>query len=464
MGSLERRLGSWKFFLVVFPLAIGYVVFLWNNPFDERVYAPDSDGYLAFSAHRAAGYPLFIDLIAAVSGTVNSVPAAQLLLAAAMFLFLAYAVHRAFNAPWLGVLVALGLFGNPELATYHATFLTESLCISLLCMMLGALVLLVNRPTATLAAFAASACGLAAMVRPAAISLVPIWPIVLWFIWNRSVVHRGRLAAAIIAPLIVCGFVEGQAWRAAHGDQDRPSIANLHLFAKALVMEPVSISAEDDLSKLLVVARERMQPARDFIANAPNWQVRLLLRTRIEGVGERQLFNEEITALADKLGTESNHLKGAIGRRAIVAAPWTWAKDALNYSVGLWALYEVVNTEQLHRYVAYVSQWDAPELIEIPRTTIQSRAAFVYQAVMVILFFVSTSAIALATWQRMRTPLVDDRLSIAAVSGLLVHGHFLFVGLFGKALARYSLAMTPCLVLLGVLAASYAYSVLVKTR
>ena len=38
-------------------LAVGYIAFHWSDPV---TLAPDSGGYLRFSEHRTAGYPLFL--------------------------------------------------------------------------------------------------------------------------------------------------------------------------------------------------------------------------------------------------------------------------------------------------------------------------------------------------------------------------------------------------------------------
>ena len=72
--SLEAAL-PWLLIL----MGAGYVAYYWSNP--VGLY-PDSNGYLTFSEHRTAGYPIFIGLTTTLFGTVDAVPKVQLVIAA----------------------------------------------------------------------------------------------------------------------------------------------------------------------------------------------------------------------------------------------------------------------------------------------------------------------------------------------------------------------------------------------
>ena len=441
-------------------LAVAYVAVLWTNPLGEPTYTFDSESYLEFHTTRTAGYPLFLDLTEAVFGTVDAAPGVQLILGAASFAFLAWSIHRAFGTPLLAFLLALSLFGNPELARYHATILTESLFVSLLSVMTGAMALLIARPTTSRAALSALACGMAMAIRPAGLSLLPIWPILLWFLWQRCAGQRLRLTAAVLAPLALCTLVESAAWRATHPDRtSRPSLVNLHLFAKALVMEPVPVAANDELDRFLRGAREEVAPAREFIAGAPDWQTWLLLLSRYEWAGQYRLFRDEVDTLAEQRGTIDNQLMGDIGWRAMAAAPAAWAKNALAHYVGLWTVYELITPATSERYAAYVQPASVPffETGVIRPFHPAHAAGWPSRVVMAGGFLVTVLSVGVAVVGRWRGggAGLDGRLVLAAVCGLLVHGHYLLVALFSTAVVRYSLAVWPLLALCGLLLADY---------
>ena len=189
-------------------LAAGYVVYYWSNP--VGLY-PDSNGYLTFSEHRTAGYPIFIRLATALFGAVDTVPKVQLVIAAAAFAFLGWSLSRAFRSSFLALAPVFLLMLYPKIADVHGYILTESLFISLLCMFAGSLVLMVWRPTWSSAAAAALACGLAITVRPAGMSLLIVWPFLFWLIWRRCTTRWIALVTAVIVPIALCIVVESNA-------------------------------------------------------------------------------------------------------------------------------------------------------------------------------------------------------------------------------------------------------------
>ena len=445
-------------------VAAAYVAILWSNPFGTELHTPDSRGYIEFDAHRTAGYPLFLGIVTGLFGTLGAVPGAQMLLAAAGFAFLGWSIQHAFGAPRLALAVALSLFANPEIAKFHSAIMTESLFVSLLCMMLGTMALLIATPGVLPALLSALACGIAIAVRPAGISLLPIWPLLLWFLWGRCAGRRVRLALAVAAPLLLCGAVEGIAWRAEHPDPtDRTSLANMHLFAKALMMEPVPVVAGDDLDRFLEVARENVAPARRFVAEAPDWQTGLLTLTRYEAAGQRRWFQREAEALAERRDTSLNQLLGDVGWRAVSAAPVAWAHNGLVHYVGLWGLYELLTPSASQGYAAYMQPSERVPFHESARIRTHrppNAMAWPGRAVMAAGFVATVVAVGIAVVRRLRggAAALDRRLLLAAVCGLLVHGHYVFVALFGIALARYSLAVWPLLALCGLLLVHYGSS------
>ena len=115
-------------------LAVGYIAFHWSDPV---TLAPDSGGYLRFSEHRTAGYPLFLRAVETLFGTTDAAQKVQLVIAASAFAFLGWSVHRAFRSPFFALAPVVALMLYPRIADLHGYILTESVFISLLCLMTG---------------------------------------------------------------------------------------------------------------------------------------------------------------------------------------------------------------------------------------------------------------------------------------------------------------------------------------
>ena len=147
--------------------------------------------------------------------------------------------------------------------------MTESLFVSLLCMMFGSLMLLTKRPAWRYAALAALACGLAITIRPAAMSLLPIFPIALWLILRRSAAPRLQLVAAVIVPLALCIGAESALWQMRHGAGLPNGLVNRHVFAKALLIEPNPRLNDPELAAVVNYGRSALEPGRGLIDGAP---------------------------------------------------------------------------------------------------------------------------------------------------------------------------------------------------
>ncbi len=472
--------------LVWLALAAGYAAYYWSNPVGIT---PDSRGYLEFSGGRTAGYPLFLDAVLAVFGTVDAVPKVQLGLAALSFAFLGWSVHRAFGGAILAVILVLLLFDHNTLAGLHATIGTESTFVSLLCVMAGGLALLAGRPRWQLAAVSAFACGLAIMVRPAALSLLPIWPLALWFVWGKGAGQRTRLLAAVVVPLLLCFLAENAVWHLKHdaGLGDRPLLANRHVFAKALVLGPEPVVDAAALALAVDAGRTEMAPARALIAGAPDWRARTLLLRQFEVAAQyptdSRVSGEELRAIARRRGVTGNELQGDVGWAAMFGAPGDWLANALTHYRGLWSAYWLFDADSIARYEAYTAGLDDSPLFREARVfdpLVESASWPPWERLARFLpgvesldwlptvnttrwkqgagLLASALAIMLAPWQRLRrgTRGADARLAVAALAGLAVHGHFLLIGLTGVATPRYAHAMWPLMALCVVLVTAWA--------
>ena len=304
--------------------------------------APDSGGYLNFSEHRTAGYPLFLRAVEALFGTTDAATKVQVVLAASAFAFLGWSVHRAFRSPFFAIAPVVALMLYPRVANLHGYILTESIFVSLLCLMIGAIALSAHRPTWQWFAFAALACGLAIAVRPAGLSLLVVWPLLFWLIWRRCEGRRLALAAAAVAPIALCIVAENVIWHAYHDNDSRPSLADRHLFSKALIIEPEPSLSDPELAGIVAMGREVMAPARALIAGAPSHYARASSvsrssRSQVSTRHTRSVFSPKVRAVAGQRGLEEHRVVAQIGRPAMLSAPIAWVGNALTHYTGLWS-------------------------------------------------------------------------------------------------------------------------------
>ena len=452
------------FDIVLLALTVSYIVWFWSNPHGFPLLRGDSHTYLNFDPDRTVGYPVFVNAIIAVFGAVEAVPRVQIVLSAAAAAFLGWCLYGAFRNP-VAALLPLGLpIAWSEFAQYQAAIHTESLFVSLLSVMLGALVLLVTRPTWRRAAVSALACGLAITVRPAGMSLLPIWPIALWFLGERCKGQRARMAAAVAAPIALCLLGESLIWRAEHGSGIRPTRADLHLYGKAILTGPASTAPAAASPGFVAEDRELAAPLRDLIAAAPDFRTRIFLLVlaehRIHRMAEHRIFYSEEGNWKEprRFHADACRTVRRIGRAFVAADPIAWASNGLAHYWGYWTAYTSYPPDFFRRFHAYIEpSMDHPyfnsfggEHMPTPRAEDDFRWVM---ACLLLASLASSGLVLWRIWRRMRrdSPPPDGRLVVACLCGLLVHGHFLVVGLFGFSLMRYAFTMWPAVFLCCVL-------------
>ena len=441
-------------------MAAGYAAAAWSTP---AVLTPDSRGYLEFHNARTSGYPIFLEAVRSISDGDAAVPNAQVLLAAAAFAFLGWSVRRAFGSLLAGVALAALLMTIPDLTELNAQVMTESVFVSLLCVTLGCLALTARRPDWRTTAAAALACGLAITVRPAAISLLPLFPIALWLIWPRTAGQRMRLTAAAVIPIALCIGAESAIWQTRHGAGAPDGLVNRHMFAKALLIAPDPRLNDPGLAAALDYGRAAMEPGRELIAGAPNLQTRALLLRNFEVAAQYPTYFRELAPtlwpIWDERGIEEDDFLGQAGWAAMRGAPGAWALNALTHYWGLWTAYWAYRPDFIASYKAYTEDLEKTDLFADARVfqTLPQSGRRV-RLMMLAGLAVSLAATALAAGRRLRgsARAADGRLAAAALSGLAVHGHFLLIGLTGVATPRYALVMLPALALCGFLLINWA--------
>ena len=481
MGTIGVRLPMWKptypssvgrfmsvghgrsevlFLWLLGLLAVGYVTLHWSQPL---ILFPDSNGYLQFSGHRTAGYPMFLRAVDALFGSTDAVPKVQLVIAAAAFVFLGWSLHRAFRAPFFCLAAVIALLLYRRIADLHGYILTESIFTSLLCLMMGSIALLCHRPSLRWAAVSALACGLAITVRPAGLSLLAVWPFLFWFIWPRCRRRRVAMAASVVAPIALCVFGESTIWHTYHDSGSRPNLADRHLFAKTLIIEPEPLLSDPELAAIVAMGRDVMAPARALIANAPSFHARASLLKQFEVTAQHETYRKEFSPAVRKLarqrGVDEYRILAQIARSAMLDEPVAWASNAMTHYLRLWPL-AFATPASRKEFQSYIDRTERNPLFE--RTSTFRRGVprgswfdFGFRAVMSIVPLIILVAGAMAAWQRLRQACPDNRLGVAAIGALAVHSHFLFVGMFGVMVVRYADPMAPMTAVAGALFASW---------
>ncbi|MXY57655.1 MAG: hypothetical protein F4029_02215 [Gammaproteobacteria bacterium] len=441
-------------------LVLGYVALHWSQPV---ILAPDSHGYLQFSAHRTAGYPLFLWWVDALFGSTDAAPKVQLVIAAGAFAFLGWSLQRASGSLFFSLAAVMALLLYPRIADLHGYVLTESVFISLLSLMTGSIALACQRASWRWAAVSALACGLAIAVRPAGLSLLIVWPFLCWLAWRRWQGQRVAMVTAFVVPVALCVVGESMAWHAHHDSGSRPNLADRHLFAKALVIEPQPHIADPELAAIVAVGREVMAPARALTANAPSLFARSSLLRAFEVTAQHatygEVFSPLVRDLARQRGVGEYRLLAQMGRPAMLAEPAAWAGNALTHYFGRWS-WAFATPVTRKEFQSYIDGTEPNPLFE--RTSLfrlgvpaGSWSGFAFRLAMGIPALLILVAVPLAVWQRFGRTCSDSRLEVAAISALAVHTHLLFAGTFGVMVGRYADAMAPMAVAAGALLAGW---------
>ncbi|MDE0177679.1 MAG: hypothetical protein OXP36_03715 [Gammaproteobacteria bacterium] len=460
LAALGHRRLETHFPWLVGLLVLGYVALHWSQPV---ILAPDSHGYLQFSAHRTAGYPLFLWAVDALFGSADAAPKVQLVIAAGAFAFLGWGLHRASGSLFFSLAAVMALVLYPRIVDLHGYILTESIFISLLSLMTGSIALACHRASWRWAAVSALACGLAIAVRPAGLSLLVVWPLLFWLMWRRWRGQRLVMVAAVAVPVALCLIGESMVWHAHHDSGARPNLADRHLFAKALVIEPQPRIADPELAAIVAVGREVMAPARALTANAPSLFARSSLLRAFEVTAQHRTYGEAfsplVRGLARQRGVGEYRLLAQIGRPAMLSEPVAWVGNAITHYLGRWswAFATPVTRKEFQSYIDGTEPNPLFEGVPLFRLGVPpgSWSGFAFRLAMGIPALLILVAVPLAVWQRFGRSCSDSRLEVAAISALAVHTHLLFSGTFGVMVGRYADAMAPLAVAAGALLAGW---------
>ena len=200
---------------------------------------PDSISYIEFHANRSALYPAFLDLfgddtlhhhqpkLALIATTQTS------LFILAMGFMLAALAHARLPLSAL-VLFFAALTSNYYLHLYHSSLLTESLGLSLLCVLIACLALWFHKPSYWWLASAMLVATLAFGLRPNMIAM-PLGVAIVGLFHLIQTRHWQKTLAAIVLPFVLVAGFEAGYYHAHHSTRSHEMLQR-HVFGKAALV------------------------------------------------------------------------------------------------------------------------------------------------------------------------------------------------------------------------------------
>lgn len=168
----------WLTAAALVPVAIYVLGFFAFSLPNEAVMFGDSEGYLSFAVHRTLGYPLFIRFVAMVFDDPYAIILVQILIGQIGVIFFAEILQRVLKNHVVTILIGLFSMVNWPLLGHGMSILADYLFFSLLCFHFGIFLLLIQKVTIWRGLALALTVALAVSVRPVAIFLVGLVPLV----------------------------------------------------------------------------------------------------------------------------------------------------------------------------------------------------------------------------------------------------------------------------------------------
>ena len=408
---------------------------------------PDTAAYIDASPVVPVGYPLFLDMLG-----IDGAAIAQPLLFAASIAFLGTELISLTGNALLAILVIVGIVLIPEMRTYHASLLTESLFMSGLVGFLAAAARFVRAPTWESALLAGCIAALTATVRRNAVTFAAIIALMIVFRW-RDLPARRLVVAGAVAPLILIGVADVVAARALHNDR-LTSLTGPHVFAKAALIDAPAAQqrhADGVQARLAGELDERYAPIRRLLAAAPHE-----IRASLTLYYETCLQGPCVSALRQSMALPDAVINAQLARAGAARlrrAPWNFVALTVTHYVSLWTVFKLQHPDTARVLTEFLaSQRPLPFERETFKVEPGERIEFasrqwvrwVQPAVLGIGLFTLAIA-AIGTVGAVRG-IASQPLIVATLASLTAHGTLLFSALGAAGISRFALAAFPAVV------------------
>jgi lysophospholipase L1-like esterase len=431
----------------VITLCVSYAVYCLLEmpavPFTE----PDSAGYLAFAPIHTLGYPLFLKALGAKGAIL-----VQPILFSLSLACLGIETWRATSSIVLSAGVIIASITIPDLTTYHASILTESLFMSGLVMFLAATVRFVRQPSSCTGAWAATIAGLTATVRRTGIAFLPVLPVMVLLQWRRLPSARFAILAASTLPMVALLTGERIAARAIHGE-NLTSLTGRHLFAKAAMIEaPAALNPSND--PLRVRLDEHLdagyRPIRDLITRAPQ-DTRAVLAVFYETCLQWPCVRELRMSMSPLPEQAQNEMMAQVGVERIARAPLNFARlTALQYE-SLWTAYKLRHPDTTPALNAFIAS-NRPLPFEREAFAVNREDTLEFQAyrsvrfiqpVVILIGWLTGGLALLGLGAAASRRLLPAAVSIACIASLTAHSGLLLSALLAAGISRFMVSLWP---------------------
>jgi hypothetical protein len=417
--------------------------------------APDTAVYLEGSPLVPPGYPLLLQVIGIDGIAVLQPLIFACALGALGFELLALTRSIVFT---LAVIAAIPLI--PELMTYHASILTESLFVSGLVAFLAASTRFARAPSWRTLLVAAVIAGIAASIRRTAYAWAPIVMLMALLLWRMPRARGSITLAAGLLPLVTLYTADYVVARYQHGD-NMTSLTGRHLFAKAALIEASSHPQQPADALHARVARELDEtyaPIRALLREAPDEtraSLVLFYETCLQGPCVAGL--RESIPLPE---ARKNELFAAVARERIVLAPAAFTSLTATHYASLWTAYKLRHPDSA-RALAEFLESHRPLPFEREAFKVEPHAPIVFTpsaAVawiqpLVIAIGILTAAIAVAGVVSALRAGKPVPLLAASLAALTAHGSLLFTAIGAAGISRFMIAVFPAVVVATALGA-----------
>lgn len=412
--------------------------------------APDTLVYVAGSPLVPIGYPFLIDTFG-----IEGVAILQPLVFAVALAGLGVELIAISGSAVVAITALAAIVLIPELMTYHASILTESLFISGLIGFVATAVRFARAPSWRVVLVAAIVAGTTASIRRTAYAFAPVVFLMALLLWRT---RRARAAVAIAAgilPLMLLYAADHIAARMQHGD-DLTSLAGPHLFAKAALIDAPPHALHPAGQLHMRVARElqdRFAPVRALLdAAPPATRASLLLYY------ETCLQNPCVAALRDSIGlpdARTNDILAAVARERILAAPGRFAALTATHYRSLWTAYKLRHPDtgaQLAQFLAahrpLPFEREAFKLAPGAPIAFTPSASTLWIQPLVVALGIFTAAIAIGgvVWAVVVGD-VPAPLIAASLASLTAHGSLIFTSVGAAGISRFMIAVFPAVVI-----------------
>lgn len=428
---------------MVLAFLLGLAIWLRSPVMPDLV--PDSGIYLQFLPTVPLVYPTFVHVVG-----LSNLVTIQIAMYAFASAILAHRIAFDLGRPYFAIAATVLLFANPQLWSMLTTVMSEGLFLPIAVLWLALTVSFSATGKWGLAAGMALVAGFAVAVRPAAMPMLLLSPMLILLQhktrhWQERIIAAGALLA--LSLVIVGG--ERIAWRTYHGQAGFTLTAS-HLFGKAALLPnsgPPPSTSDPVRTMVYQTLQTRYAPVREMLKAQHGTVGYPVLLSFYEVCAQHSCSHE----MRDRMGIsprEQNVIIAELAKQRIMANPLAYLSLAMDEYRSMWVIGVRSHPVLGPRYDAQIAAMGkrpladvvAPE-VALPVPT--NRTMLLIRPAMVIMG-ISTAIIAVASlWLALCGRVASERTLPALAAAMAAHGIAIFIAIAGIGEGRYAMGIWP---------------------